>query len=452
MFEAMAHQKRAIPSMVKGNHFLVWDPGTGKTYPVLVASQYVNGPTLCIVPAHLREQWAEEARKHAPLAVVQVLADTTKKWTWQFQDIVIVSYEYVSHPKRWKELRLTTWGAIAIDEAHYLMNGDANRTRAILGSKPLTEEHGLVFAADCVWSLTGTPFTFPNQIYPLLAALFPEALTRPERNGEGLMTSREWENEFCIVAPDKNGFGEKIVGAKNIPELRRRLAPFLDKVKLEEAVDMKGLTVDTIPIRGTLSKITQGLDPDLLAQYEALTEILLDERIPDMEKLAAIEEGGLVMAQLRHTIAVAKIKPTLEIIKNELASGVKKILVFGWHKEPLKALAKELDAPIIYGDISKRLRAEAKDEFINDERCQVLVGQISSIGTGTDGLQEVCHRSLFMEASWAYRDNKQCLHRTYRKGQRFPCHASFITLLGSVDEYVAKVLKRNAEIVGKSLD
>lgn len=452
-FAPMEHQSRAIPEMVRGNYFLSWDPGTGKTFPACVAAAWVDGQTLAIVPAHLRDQWKANFKEHTPWRSCVILDKVNEKIPDSVLygvDIIIVSYEYVSTLPRWKQLRRKKWAVIVLDEAHYLMNLEAARTRAVIGSKPLTDPTGLVFAAKNVWPLTGTPFTFPNQIYPILAALFPDALRRPKKNGPGLMTMREWENEFCQFAPDPKGFGDKLVGAKNIPDLRHRLEPFLDKVRISDITDVD-LMVDEIPIRGTLSKFLKGLDPEILEQYEALTEILTDDAIPDTEKLAALDESGLVMAQLRHHIAVAKIEPTAEIIKNELASGQKKIILFGWHKEPLKALAKKLKAPLISGDSTKRTKAEALEAFLYDKD-PVLVGQISAIGTGTDGLQDVCHRSLFMEASWAHRENKQCLHRTYRKGQKLPCHTSFITLLGSVDEYVQKILRRNAEIVKKSLD
>lgn len=449
----MEHQSRAIPQMVRGNYYLSWDPGTGKTYPSVVAAAWIDGQTLAIVPAHLREQWLANFKEHTPWRTVIILESTTQKipdLVLDTYDVIIVSYEFVSTLARWKQLRRKSWAVIILDEAHYLMNLEAARTRAVIGSKPLTDQTGLVFAAKNVWTLTGTPFTFPNQIYPILAALFPDALKRPKRNGPGLMTLREWENEYCEFVRDPKGFGDKLVGARNIPDLRNRLEPFLDKVRIGDITDVE-LMVDEIPIRASLSKLLHGLDPEVLSQYEALTEILTDEDIPDQEKLAALNEGGLVMAQLRHHIAVAKIEPTAEIIKNELASGQKKIIVFGWHKEPLKALAKKLKAPLINGDSTKRTKAEALEAFLYD-KAPVLIGQISAIGTGTDGLQDVCHRSLFMEASWAHRENKQCLHRTYRKGQTLPCHTSFVTLLNSVDEYVQRILRRNAEIVKKALD
>lgn len=452
-WKAMPHQDRVIPKMIRSNFMLVWDPGAGKTLPVLVAAfNLLPAQTLCIVPAHLRDQWAEQAGVYTPLMRVVILDETKKKIpdsVFRDADMVICSYEYASTLARWKQLRRHRWGAIAIDEAHYLMYEDAKRVRAILGQRGDT--NGLVFAADVVWPLTGTPFTFPNQIYPILSRLFPEAIERDRDEGDGLMTPREWENKFCVV--EQTSFGAKIVNAKNIPELRRRLAPVLDKAKLRDITpDLPPLTVDTIPIRGSLKGLTAGLDADLLDQYEMLVEILGDDRISDQDKLTELNESGLVMAQLRHTIATVKVKSTVELIRAELANGVDKLLVFGFHREPLKALARELDAPLIFGGITDRKKANAKDDFIYDRGCRVLAGQISAIGTGTDGLQHVAHRSIFMEASWRYLENKQCIHRLFRKGQKLPCYTSFLSLLNSVDEYVGRVLAKNAEIISKALD
>jgi hypothetical protein len=459
----MPHQTAAVPEMVRGDFMLVWDPGTGKTYPVIRAAERCGYPHLTICPAHLRDQWAEQVARFTPQAVVRVLDKTKEPAALDGADFVICSYEYVTAtegkgktriPKRWKELRRHKWASMAWDEAHALMNEEAARTRALLGASPESTS-GLAFAADRVWPLTGTPFTFPNQIYPIVSRLFPRATRRDGQSG--YMTAREWENRFCRTAPVEDprtgrSFGEKIVGAKNIPDLRRRLAPYLSKVKLQDIHD-RGETIDTLTVRGDLRGLLKGLEPEVLDQYEALNRVLSAEEIPEAEKLAALEESGLVMAQLRHHIAVAKIQATTDILALERAKGVDKILVFGWHKEPLKTLAAKHKAPLIYGTpMTARQKKAALETFLDDPSCNYLFGQIGAVGTGTDGIQDVCRRSFFHEASWTYRDNKQARHRTFRKGQRHDVHTSFIVLKGSVDEHVARVLARNAETVSRVLD
>jgi superfamily II DNA or RNA helicase len=462
-FRATDYQSKAIPEMVRGDYMLVWDPGTGKTYPTIIAADYCGGPHLTICPAHLRDQWASQVERFTPWSRVRILEKTKEPADLDGADFVICSYEYVTAtertgktaiPRRWRELRRHKWASMAWDEAHALMHDSANRTRALLGANPDSRE-GLAFAAERVWPLTGTPFTFPNEAFPIVSRLFPGATKRDGQSG--YMTAREWENRFCVTKPvvdQRTGrsFGEKVVGAQNVPELRRRLAPYLSKVRLSDIHD-RGEIIDTVQVRGDLRGLLKGLDPETLAQYEALSAILENDEIPEGEKLRALgDNSGLVMAQLRHHIAVAKINPTLEIVRHEAAKGVDKILVFGWHREPLKAFADKLGAPLIYGTMPKRSKARALESFLTDPKCKFLAGQIGAIGTGTDGLQDVCRRSFFMESSWAYRDNKQARHRTYRMGQRFDAHTTFISLRGSVDEYVARVLARNADTVSRVLD
>lgn len=448
-FRPDKHQLRAVREFLRGSYMLVWEPGVGKTWPVIEAAATIRGQTLCIVPAHLRDQWHEACQKFAPeLApcILENLDSKIEESTFLDSDFLICSYEYVSHVPRWKQLRGRKWMNIAIDEAHYLIRQSATRTVAILGAK--RESPGaLVRATEATWLLTGTPFTFPNEIYPILSRVFPTAIKRTD--GTGLMTAREWENQFCVVETTR--FGEKVVNAKNVRELRRRLAPVLDKVRISE-VHPGGNVTDVVSIRGNLSQLTRGLDPELLDRYEALRKILEDDEIPDSEKLAELDNSGLDMAQLRHNIALAKVTPTVEMVRFELEAYPGKVCVYGWHREPLKALAASLKAPLIFGGITPKAKRDALTRFQNDPRCRVLCGQIGAIGTGTDGLQHSASRGIFMEASWRYLENKQVVHRLFRRGQLNDTYHTLLSLHGSVDDHVARVLKRNADIISRALD
>lgn len=439
------HQLRAVDRMLRGSTLLVWDPGVGKTWPCIAAAESTPGHTLAIVPAHLRQQWHDKVIEHSTLVPI-ILEKTTEPARLDRGDFFICSYEYASQVPRWRELRGHKWTNLILDEAHYLARQSATRTQAILGPRA-TSAGALYRAAGAVWLLTGTPFTFPDEIYPILSRIFPKAIQRPD--GTGPMNRREWENRFCVV--EQTNFGEKIVAAQNVPELRERLAPFLDKVRLSE-VHPWGNAVDTVTITGDLTKLTTGLDPALLDQYQAISEILADDEIPDDEKLAELEICGLDMAQLRHNIALAKVRATAEMVAFELETTPGKIVVYGWHREPMRALAQALKAPIIQGGTTDKGRREAVERFVNDPRCRVLCGQISAIGTGTDGLQQAAHRGIFMEQSWRFLENKQAMHRLYRRGQKKDTYHTFLSLHGTVDEYVARVMRRKAENVRRALD
>jgi hypothetical protein len=440
----LAHQARILPDLVAGDLALAWDPGAGKTRPCLRAAERLGGPMLVIAPAHLRHTWAEAVGLDTPGRSVRI-ADSTKTAFSAETDISVVSYEFAKTLPRWKELRAQWWSAITCDEAHYLAHGQTARCRAILGSTP-GDKYGLAFRTKHFWPISGTFIGgYPNELYPLLRFIFPGSV-RSNRIGVRYMDVGEFENEFCITA--RNDFGTKIVGGKNFAELRERIAPYFDRVKLTDVVDMPPLVIDTIPVTGSLRGLTKSLTLEQLAEYRAI-QGALEADIPDEEKLAALYDAEVMLAELRHAIAMVKIGEAEKIIRDEILSGVDRVLVFGWHREPLRELARRFNsAGLITGGMGHSHRTNVLDAFIRQGG--VLFGQIGAMGSGLN--IQAAHRTIFLEASWSTRDNTQAIHRTYRNGQRLPCHVSFLSLVGSVDEYVTRILTRKAKSVRQALD
>ena len=404
---------------------------------------------LVIAPAHLRHTWAEAVGLDTPRRSVRIV-DSTKSPFSAETDISVVSYEFAKTPARWKDLRANWFSAIVCDEAHYLAHGQTARCRAILGSTP-GDKFGLAFRTRHFWPISGTFIGgYPDEIYPLLRFIFPGAV-RSNRGGVRYMDYGEFVGEFCLTA--RNDFGTKIVGGRNYDDLRARIAPYFDRVKLTDVVDMPPLVIDTIPVTGSLRGLTKTLTPEQVTEYRAI-QAALEADVPDDEKLAALYDAEVMLAELRHAIAMVKIGEAEKIIRDELLSGVDRVLIFGWHKEPLRELARRFNgAGLITGGMSHASRDKTLSEFVRSDRAlgpRCLFGQIGAMGSGLN--IQACHRTIFLEASWSTRDNTQAIHRTYRNGQRLPCHISFLSLVGSVDEYVTRILTRKAKSVSRALD
>ena len=406
---------------------------------------------LVIAPAHLRHTWAEAVGLDTPRRSVRIV-DSTKATFSAETDISVVSYEYAKHLPRWKELRVPWWSAITCDEAHYLAHGQTARCRAILGTTP-GDKYGLAFRTRHFWPISGTFIGgYPDELYPLLRYIFPAAV-RSLRSGIRYMDYGEYVGEFCVTA--RNDFGTKIVGGRNFDLFRERTAPYFDRVRLTDVVDMPALVIDTVPVTGSLRGLTKGLTPEQLSEYRTI-EAALRADIPDDEKLDALYASEVMLAELRHAIAMVKIGEAEKIIRDEIANGLDRVLIFGWHKEPLRELARRFKgAGLITGGMSHVSRDATLRGFVaprvnGDDLCRVMFGQIGAMGSGLN--IQACHRTLFLEASWSTRDNTQAIHRTYRNGQRLPCHVSFLSLIGSVDEYVTRILTRKAKSVRQALD
>ena len=173
--------------------YLADEPGLGKSAQCLEALNRLKPrEALVLCPAIARLNWFGEAEKF--------LRTSCKITAYSFNTTFVER----ENPKQRnvtprKEL-LRPWPVIIIDEAHYLANLSAQRTKAVY-------LHIAQYGAK-VWCLSGTPAKKDaGDMYTWLRA-------------SGLIT---WNYEqfiarFCVVRETK--YGQQIVGSKNIPELR----------------------------------------------------------------------------------------------------------------------------------------------------------------------------------------------------------------------------------------
>lgn len=98
------------------------------------------------------------------------------------------------------------------------------------------------------------------------------------------------------------------------------------------------------------------------------------------------------------------------------------------------------------GKVNKRERNENLANFGKEGGHQILVGVVSSIGTGTDGVQKVCSTEVWLETSVDPTSNEQTQARTDRMGgrarvQRFYILDSFGYAEGRMNKQLEKRLK-----------
>jgi SNF2 family DNA or RNA helicase len=73
------------------------------------------------------------------------------------------------------------------------------------------------------------------------------------------------------------------------------------------------------------------------------------------------------------------------------------------------------------------------------------------MGTGVDGLQNVCDEAIFCEQEWVPSANAQAIMRLCRIGQKNPVRARIFSLYNSVDEHVQDTLTRKMKELAKIL-
>jgi SWI/SNF-related matrix-associated actin-dependent regulator of chromatin subfamily A-like protein 1 len=438
--ELLPYQKEGAAMLAsRRTGALLWEPGCRKTFTALSAAFRNPGRVLYLCPSSIRWQIADEARRLDPSLIVQVIASGAAEID-PASRMVVCSYDLAASKVMWAKLFKVSWGTMILDEAHYLKNRDAKRTRAVYGAR-LTSPGALYKKATQVYVLTGTPITnSPQDLWTHYSRLFPDSI----RNDEGLpLRHREWIERFCLLR--YTGFGEQIVGGKNLDELAGVIRQWGTVLKLEDvAADLPDLTVETVRLHGEQLSL-RDCPPEVVAAVKAI---------------AAKIEGGdeptefqPAIATLRARIALAKADAVASYVLDELAGGHGQVLVFGIHTEALQTIAAALHkastpAGLIIGATPASTRQALLRDFQSGST-RVLIGNVTALGTGLN-LQH-CSRVVFAEASWSPHENRQALGRVYRPGQTRPVLASFVYLRGSIDDAVTAAVARKTKVIEKVL-
>jgi hypothetical protein len=193
--------------------------GLGKTVQalgVINADDSVR-KVLCVVPASLRLNWLREAQRWLTRSFRFFVAEKTTDLPPMEADFVIVNYAKLAgrgSQAFLKALLAREWDIIILDEAHYLKNPKAKRTKAVLGywdKRSKANVPGLIHKADRRVMLTGTPIlNRPIEAQPLLGALAPKEF------GHFMYFAKRYANAH------HNGWGWDFGGASNLGELQER--------------------------------------------------------------------------------------------------------------------------------------------------------------------------------------------------------------------------------------
>lgn len=441
--DLFGYQAHAADIMAQRDRYGLHDEmGIGKTATTIGAINRIMGSRGMIVcPAMLRQNWINEFRKFSTydlrLCKGQNIHDFVA-WSRGRFDVLITSYELATKWRKDFAKQGEFLDFIAFDEAHYMKNSAANRTRELLGEEACGD-NCLVEWAEHAWHVTGTPMANdPLDIYTFLR--FAKAFD---------MGQKEFINTFYDRVPGTYGARHYVKAA---------MTTVLQQLITNNA------------IRRTHRDVGMELPPiwmrEVLVEGDAKEVIELVKQQPGLETaiMEAIDAGDLsgidveFIATLRRLIGKAKAIPYSYMLKEELDAGCGKRVVFGIHTEPLLFIKNFLhkygyEAVIAYGETREADRQEAVHRFMNDPNVKVFIGNIKVAGVGLT-LTESSDIDMF-ESDWSPAGNAQAIKRVHRYGQTQNVTARFITLAGSIDETVNRIVAGKtasiAEIEGHAM-
>ena len=423
-----AYQAQAADVMATRDRFGLHDEmGIGKTATAIGAVNRVNGRRgIVICPAMLRENWINEFRRFSTYRLRLCKGKTIHDFiAWQrgHFDVLVTSYTQAA---KWSAEFTKTCEVLdfcIMDEAHYLKNREANRTRAILGLDGYGQD-GLSYWAEHAWHLTGTPMANdPMDAYTFLkfakaTEMEPEAFKHTFfASMQGTYSSRQF------IKPEMTSVLQQLMANNSIRRTHSMVG-----------MELPAIFLTTLLIEGS----TKDLD-DAVRVYPHLEQVVVEAlQTGDFSHIDAA-----YMATIRRLVGKAKVVPYARMLKDELDAGETKRVVFCVHTEPLLYLKRHLekygyDVVVAYGETKEDYRQEAVQRFMNDPKCNVFIGKISVAGTGLTLTSS--HQIDMLESDWTPAGNAQALKRVHRYGQTKSVRARFVTLAKTIDETVNRIV------------
>lgn len=417
----LAHQKEAIQKLVENKKYILADDmGLGKTTSTIIAALESGAKKVLIIcPATLKINWKREIENYSDKTIY--IAEG-KNFSTE-HDFVIINYDILknfhdSKKKDNSQILASNFDLVVVDEAHYIKNAQAQRTKLI---------NDIVKKVDRLWLLTGTPMTSrPIDYYNLLS----------------LVDSPVAKNWMAYVIRYCSGYQFKVgarkvwnvMGSSNLEELRERTSNTITRRLKEDVLDLPDKIITPVYLR-LKSKDYEELMGEYYNWYD---------KNPDESKSLTVQFTKLT--KVRQVIANEKISQTIELAENILEQG-KKIIIFCNFTDSLNQIVEHFDksAVKVDGSMTKQDRQFSVDQFQENEKIKVFVGNIKAAGVG---LTLTAAEAVIMnDLSFLPSDHSQAEDRAYRFGQKNNVLVYYPIFENTIEGVIYDILNNKKQVI-----
>jgi SWI/SNF-related matrix-associated actin-dependent regulator 1 of chromatin subfamily A len=415
------HQKEAIQKLVENKKFILADDmGLGKTTSTIIAALETGAKKILIIcPATLKINWKREIENYSdrPIFISEGKQFSTE------HDFVIVNYDIMKNfhdPKKKDEslILMSKFDLVIIDEAHYIKNAQAQRTKLI---------NDITKSVDRLWLLTGTPMTSrPIDYFNLLS----------------LIDSPVAKNWMAYVIRYCAGFQFKVgprkiwnvQGASNLEELRDRTAGLTLRRLKENVLDLPDKIITPVYLR-LKSKVYEEVMGDYYNWYE---------KNPEESKSLTVQFTKLT--KVRQIIADEKISQTIEIAENIIEQD-KKVIIFCNFTDSLNKITEHFGKAAVKldGSMSKHERQFSVDQFQENDKVKVFVGNIKAAGVGITLTS--AEAVIFNDLSFLPSDHAQAEDRAYRYGQKNNVLVYYPIFENTIEGIIYDILHNKKQVI-----
>ena len=417
----MEHQKEAIHKLVGNKKFILADDmGLGKTTSTIISALEAKAKKILIVcPASLKINWQREIENYSDRSVY---ISEGKKFSSN-HDFVIINYDILKNfhdPKKKDDSIIlnTKFDLVIMDEAHMISNPQAQRTKIV---------NDICDNVDRVWLLTGTPMTSrPMNYYNLLS------LVNSPVAANWMAYARRYCNGFQFSVGKRKVWN--VAGASNLDELRERTQTHILRRLKDEVLDLPDKIITPVYLR-LKSK-----------DYEELMGEYYDwyDKNSDESGSLTIQFGKLM--KVRKVIAQEKVKNTIELAENIIEQG-KKVIIFTNFTDTLQEIYNHFGKQAVYldGSCSKPHRQKSVDDFQENDKIRVFVGNLKAAGVGITLTS--AEAVIMNDLSFVPAEHAQAEDRSHRIGQKNSTSVYYPLFENTIEGAIYDILNKKKKII-----
>ena len=389
------YQEWGVKYILNQKRVLLGDEmGLGKTVQAIASMVCLRnqGAThfMVVCPASVLSNWVREITKHSDLQAIKIHSnkkDTALSRWLSEGGACVTTYETLASLNIPEDFNISI---LIVDEAHYIKNPDAKRTKNTVNISRHSER---------ILFMTGT--ALENKVEEMLWLI-------------------------SILKPNVAKESSKIAFMSTSNQFREKIASVYYRRKREDV----------------LTEL-----PDLIENKCWCEMNEEEERVYENAIISGnYQESRRVSFSVDNLALSSKADRLIEIIKEAKEEG-RKILVFSFFLDTVRKVCSLLDEECygpINGSISPERRQEIIDEFEKAPSGSVLVSQITSGGTGLN--IQAASVVVICEPQFKPSIENQAISRSYRMGQTRNVLVYRLLCENSIDERITELLESKQRI------
>ena len=408
--------------------------GLGKTVQgigVLVAANAF--PAVIVCPASLKLNWKREIERWTNnTKTVAVISGTSGDLPEA--DVIVCNYDILSyHVEKFSNIK-----GIVLDESHYIKNGSAQRSKASIALSGKVVDGGVRVC------LSGTAIV--NQPLEIMTQL--RVINRLA--------------DFGGATPFRNTYGR--ASSRSLAALNRKLRStcYVRRRKAEVLTELPPKMWSRVIVEGDSKVMAEyrKAEADIVKYLtEIATKLALESGATDKEAQNEAWRKALKARAAEHLVSISTLKQLAAKAKmkvaeqwvNDFLENDKKLVVFGWHRAVVDAIADQFSNGVkIQGGISSEKRQEAVDKFQCSDEQKVIACNIKAAGVGLT--LTAASDVLFLEQGWTPSDMEQAVDRCHRIGQTDSVTGWLMLTANTIDEDIAMLIDAKRAIVNRAID